>query len=680
MWEHRTVSNKVYTENKIMRPSESYVRLMDIVEEAVSKAQVEEFDHVEFLKYIPQTGPWEENPASDISKSDPRTRYIGPARARLLNTNLILGSSWIESERFKFERRIANVAEFLKQKTILNANMWTPKQLSTTQTLFICSAGDEERMGGSFLTGDGPSSTHPFLGAPEGEVPEWETILWGLGHRGIVPDSDPLDQCYYPSLMHRGVSFNNRLGWTRFSPAGFGKDASGYIMTRPSTWIWPAVNGNRESPTAFNLLVNLPDRRLSFGEEGITDIYMTTGKTSLYCLMGMMSSTTVRQMFGAGSEMVPLEFHCIEPGLDEWIASATDEDKYARLFEVCASLGYMLTDPGIGSLGGAAKRRRLIIYPRDQGNLLTCVNASQVADHALKSNYEATVFTKLDQADFMNRVTRRFKAYADLVTASEVAQGSRWITQADFHEKKGDKKQVGPNVHSILSVRGYDVMSMDEYLQTFNDISAAPDRLMRRCIQSIATNALKTIYPSTDLGESGDPAPYDHIFGARDNNPLVYYTDIRFLVPTSIDKLRSITGSRGADRGRMREAYASLTNADPMTSLSIQDVCLPFLADMGEDSWQTGTGLNENEIIVEVTMAVNPARVWRALLEPTIKEVFDLPKGTKGTAANLWGDIFINNKILHQRMEKDGLSHYLRLLKLAYHWANDESRKKHGLK
>ncbi len=680
MWEHRTVSNKVYSETKTMRPSESYVRLMDIVEEAVSKAQVEEFDHVEFLKYIPRTGPWEENPASDISKSDPRTRYIGPARARLLNTNLILGSSWIESERFKFERRIANVAEFLKQKTILNANMWTPKQLSTTQTLFICSAGDEERMGGSFLTGDGPSSTHPFLGAPEGEVPEWETILWGLGHRGIVPDSDPLDQCYYPSLMHRGVSFNNRLGWTRFSPAGFGKDASGYIMTRPSTWIWPAVNGNRESPTAFNLLVNLPDRRLSFGEEGITDIYMTTGKTSLYCLMGMMSSTTVRQMFGAGSEMVPLEFHCIEPGLDEWIASATDEDKYARLFEVCASLGYMLTDPGIGSLGGAAKRRRLIIYPRDQGNLLTCVNASQVADHALKSNYEATVFTKLDQADFMNRVTRRFKAYADLVTASEVAQGSRWITQADFHEKKGDKKQVGPNVHSILSVRGYDVMSMDEYLQTFNDISAAPDRLMRRCIQSIATNALKTIYPSTDLGESGDPAPYDHIFGARDNNPLVYYTDIRFFVPTSIDKLRSITGYRGADRGRMREAYASLTNADPMTSLSIQDVCLPFLADMGEDSWQTGTGLNENEIIVEVTMAVNPARVWRALLEPTTKEVFDLPKGTKGTAANLWGDIFINNKILHQRMEKDGLSHYLRLLKLAYHWANDESRKKHGLK
>ena len=660
-----------------MRASETYVRLMDVVEEVVSKAQIDEFDHTQFLKYIPQRGPWEEVPESDISKPDPRTRYIGPARARLLNTNLIIGSSWIEAERFKFERRIKNVGDFLHQKTIINANMWTPKQLSTTQTLFFCSAGDEDRMGGSFLTGDGPTAEHPFLGAPEGEEPEWEPILWGLGHRGIVPDSDPLDQCFYPSLMHRGVSFNNRLGWTRFSPAGFGKDASGYIMTRPGTWIWPAVNGNRESPTAFNLLVNLPDRRLSFGEEGITDVFMTTGKTSLYCLMGMMSSTTVRQMFGAGSEMVPLEFHCIEPGLDEWIASASDEDKYSRLFEVCATLGYMLTDPGIGSLGGASKRRRLVIYPRDQGNLLTCVNASQVADHALKSNYEATVFTKLDQADFMNRVTRRFKAYADLVAASEVAQGSRWISQADFHD--GEKKQIGPNVHSILSVRGYDVMSMDEYLQTFNDISAAPNRLMRRCIQSIATNALKTVYPLSDLGESGDPAPYDHIFGSKEGNPLVYYTDIRFLVPTSIDKMRSLTGSRGADRGRMREAYATMTNADPMTSLSIQDVCLPFLADLGEDSWQTSTGLSENEIIVEVTMAVNPARVWRALLDPTTKNVFDLPKGKKGTAANLWGDIFIENDVLHQRMEKDGLGHYLRLLKLGFHWANDEARKIHKL-
>ena len=141
--------------------------------------------------------------------------------------------------------------------------------------------------------------------------------------------------------MHRNVSFNNRLGWIRYSPAGFGKDANGFLTTRPHTWIWPAVDGNRDTPTSFNLLVNLPDRRLSFGEEGITDVFMTTGKTSMYSLMGMMSSSTVRQMFGAGSEMVPLEFHCIEPGLDEWIARASDEDKYARLFEVCACLGYI---------------------------------------------------------------------------------------------------------------------------------------------------------------------------------------------------------------------------------------------------------------------------------------------------------------------------------------------------
>ena len=82
-----------------------------------------------------------------------------------------------------------------------------------------------------------------------------------------------------------------------------------------------------------------------------------------------------------------LEFHCIEPGLDEWIKNATDEDKYARLFEVTGTFGYLLTDPNIGTLGGSAKRRRLLVYPHDQGNLLTCVNASQVADHALKSNY-----------------------------------------------------------------------------------------------------------------------------------------------------------------------------------------------------------------------------------------------------------------------------------------------------
>jgi hypothetical protein len=309
--------------------------------------------------------------------------------------------------------------------------------------------------------------------------------------------------------------------------------------------------------------------------------------------------------------------------------------------------------------------------------LLTCVNASQVADHALKSNYEATVFTKLDQADFMNRVTRRFKAYADLVAASVIAQGARWISEADFHD--GEKKVIGPSVHSIMSVRGYDIIDMEEYKNSFDDISAAPDRLMRRIVQSIATNALKTIYPIAELGETAGSAPYSHIFGAKDDNPLVYYTDIRFLVPTSIDKLRTITGSRGADRGRMREAYTSLTNADAMTSLSIQDLTLPFLADLGDDSWQTGTGLKETEVIIEVTMAVNPGRVWKALLEPTTSEVFDLPKGNKGTAANLWGDIFINNEALHDKMKRDNLGHYLKLLKMAYHWSNDKSKKIHGL-
>lgn len=677
MWEHRTVSNKEYQTTGRVNPNETYVRLMDEVEETVKKAEVEQFAYEAFLDYIPTRGPWEPLPETDMSRPDPRVRYIGPAKAKLLNTNLFLGSTWIEAERFKFERRILNVSDFLKQKTIINANMWTPKQLFTTQSFFFCSTGDEERMGGSFLTGDGPSDNHIFLGKKDAEFPEWEPILWGLGHRGVVPDSDPLDKCFYPSLMHRNVSFNNRLGWIRYSPAGFGKDANGFLTTRPHTWIWPAVDGNRDTPTAFNLLVNLPDRRLSFGEEGITDVFMTTGKTSMYSLMGMMSSSTVRQMFGAGSEMVPLEFHCIEPGLDEWIARASDEDKYSRLFEVCACLGYILTDPLVGQLGGSSKRRRLIMYPSDQGNLLTCVNASQVADHALKSNYEATVFTKLDQADFMNRVTRRFKAYADLVAASEVAQGARWISQADFHD--GEKKVVGPSVHSIMSVRGYDIIDMEEYMNSFDDISSAPDRLMRRIVQSIATNALKTIYPIDLLGESAGSAPYSHIFGAKDDNPLVYYTDIRFLVPTSIDKLRSITGSRGADRGRMREAYTSLTNADPMTSLSIQDLTLPFLADLGNDSWQTGTGIKESEVIIEVTMAVNPARVWRSLLEPTTKEVFDLPKGNKGTAANLWGDIFITNEALHDKMERDNLGHYLKLLKLAYHWSNDESKKIHGL-
>ena len=320
------------------------------------------------------------------------------------------------------------------------------------------------------LEGDTRNDDHLFLGTEGKEFPEWEVILWGLGHRGVVPDSDPLDRVYYPSLMHRNVSFNNRLGWTRYL-GRFRKGRFRYLMTRPNTWIWPAVNGNRETATAFNLLVNLPDRSSSFGEEGISDVFMTTGKTSLYTLMGMMQSSTVRQAFGAGSEMVPLEFHCIEPGLDEWIGNSSDEDKYSRLFEVCATLGYVLTDPHIGTLGGAAKRRRLIMYPSDQGNLLTCANASQVADHALKSNYDATVFTKLDQADFMNRVTRGSRLTPTLLPPLMLL-----VALAGSAVDVDGEKMIGPNVHSILSVRGYDILNMDEYLNTFNDVSAAPER------------------------------------------------------------------------------------------------------------------------------------------------------------------------------------------------------------
>ena len=185
MWEHKTVSNKEMMKTDRMNPSETYVRLMDEVEEAVSNAQVEKFNHEAFLDYLPRTGPWEELPETDMAKSDPRSRYIGPAKAKLLNTNLYLGSTWIEAERFKFERRILTVADFLKQKTIINANMWTPKQLFTTQSFFFCSTGDEDRMGGSFLTGDMPGDNHIFLGKKDGEFAEWETILWGLGHRAL---------------------------------------------------------------------------------------------------------------------------------------------------------------------------------------------------------------------------------------------------------------------------------------------------------------------------------------------------------------------------------------------------------------------------------------------------------------------------------------------------------------
>ena len=70
-----------------------------------------------------------------------------------------------------------------------------------------------------------------------------------------------------------------------------------------------------------------------------------------------------------------------------------------------------------------------------------------------------------------------------------------------------------------------------------------------------------------------------------------------------------------------------------MTSLSIQDLCLLFLADLGEDTWQTGTGINENEIVVEVTMAVNPVR-WRPTLSQPPRKSLTCPRATKAPQLN----------------------------------------------
>ena len=104
MWEHRSVSDKSFKETNRILPSETYVKLMDEVEAVVTRAQDDKFDHETFMTYIPRKGPWEEIPASDHSRADARTRYIGPATAKLLNTNLVLGSSWIRKVVLFWER------------------------------------------------------------------------------------------------------------------------------------------------------------------------------------------------------------------------------------------------------------------------------------------------------------------------------------------------------------------------------------------------------------------------------------------------------------------------------------------------------------------------------------------------------------------------------------------------
>ena len=87
---------------------------------------------------------------SDMTRADPRTRYIGKGKATLVNTNIILGSSWIEAERFRYERDLKSTSDWMKQKTIMNANMWTPSTVATTQTFVFCSTGDEARMGSAY--------------------------------------------------------------------------------------------------------------------------------------------------------------------------------------------------------------------------------------------------------------------------------------------------------------------------------------------------------------------------------------------------------------------------------------------------------------------------------------------------------------------------------------------------
>jgi len=71
MWEHRAVSHNQFKESGRITPTETYVQLMDKVEDAVKEAQKMPFDHEEFLKYIPTQGPWEPIHETDDTKGRP---------------------------------------------------------------------------------------------------------------------------------------------------------------------------------------------------------------------------------------------------------------------------------------------------------------------------------------------------------------------------------------------------------------------------------------------------------------------------------------------------------------------------------------------------------------------------------------------------------------------------------
>ena len=48
MWEHRAISNKLFKNSGNMNPTETYVRLMDEVEDNVAEAHRQQFNHHEF--------------------------------------------------------------------------------------------------------------------------------------------------------------------------------------------------------------------------------------------------------------------------------------------------------------------------------------------------------------------------------------------------------------------------------------------------------------------------------------------------------------------------------------------------------------------------------------------------------------------------------------------------------
>ena len=155
-----------------------------------------------------------------------------------------------------------------------------------------------------------------------------------------------------------------------------------------------------------------------------------------------------------------------------------------------------MTDPAIGSLGEGNQRRRLIIYPQDQSNLRLRQRQPSGRPRG-QGQLRLHGVHQLDQADFENRMSRRISAYADEITPSATARGMRWVSKATFNagDGQGIKVQTGPVVHSLLAVRGYELLSLKEYQDTFNEVSEAPRRLMTRIIQSVTMNAMKTVFP-----------------------------------------------------------------------------------------------------------------------------------------------------------------------------------------